>query len=419
MRDRIEVPLELEGFEVTSTTVVEGTLEVEVESTREPACQHCGSLKAVGHARNTRRIRDRSLGRPTVLLWHQRRIKCRDCGRTSRERHPALAGRRSITKRFRHRLFERAVHEAFSNVAGNEAVSIYRVMEAFDWHSTKELAEPLDHAPEVICIDESSVKKRYRYNTLLFDPQDAGAFDASEGRSETSATELLERLSPQVKAGIKAAVIDLHWPYRKALEKCLPDALIVADRFHVHVAISKAANKVRRRCGRRPSITGPRGGTDRKNHRRFERIVLDTKWTYMKRAYKLTRREQARLITLWELYPEMGAAWLMREAFLSIYDAEDRTEAERRLEVWVSHLPVANIPEITGMWEHLLVHWREQILAYHDMPCTNSFAEGLTNRIKVLKRISYGFRDQTRYRRKVLLACGRRRRTKAHPPFFT
>ena len=354
-----------------------------------------------------------------MLLWHQRRIKCRDCGRTSRERHPALAGRRSITKRFRKRLFERAVHEDFSNVAGNESVSTYRVMEAFDWHSINELAEPLDHAPKVICIDESSVKKRYRYITLLFDPQDAGAFEASEGRSEASATELLERLSPQVKAGIKAAVIDLHWPYRKALEKCLPDALVVADRVHVHVAISKAANKVRRSRGRRPSITGPRGGTDRKNHRRFERIALDTKWTFMKRADKLTEKEQKRLITLWDLYPEMELAWLMREAFLSIYDAGDRTEAERRLEVWVSHLPVANIPEITGVWEHLLVHWREQILADHDVPCTNAFAEGLTNRIKVLKRISYGFRDQERYRRKVLLACGRRRRTKAHPPFFT
>ena len=48
MRNRIEVPLDLEGFEVTSTNVIEGTLEVEVESTRAPACQHCGSLKAVG-----------------------------------------------------------------------------------------------------------------------------------------------------------------------------------------------------------------------------------------------------------------------------------------------------------------------------------------------------------------------------------
>lgn len=419
MGDRIEVPLELEGFEVTSTNVVEGTLEVEIESTRAPACQHCGSLKAVGHARNTRRIRDCSVGRPTVLIWHQRRLKCRDCGRTSRERHPALAGRRSITKRFRRRLFERAVHEAFSNVAGNESVSTYRVMEAFDWHSIKELAEPLDHAPELICIDESSVKKRYRYNTLLFDPQDAGAFDASEGRSEASATKLLERLSPQVKAGIKAAVIDLHWPYRKALEKCLPDALIVVDKFHVHAAVASAANKVRTRRGRRPSITGPRGGTDRKYHRRFERIVLDTKWSYRKRADKLTEKEQARLFTLFELYPEMGAAWLMREAFLSIYDADDRTEAERRLEVWVSHLPVVNLPEITSVWEHLLVHWREQILAYHEVRCTNAFAEGLTNRIKVMKRVSYGFRNQKRYRRKVLLACGRRRKTKAHPPFFT
>jgi transposase len=291
-------------------------------------------------------------------------------------------------------------------------------VEAFDWHSLRELAQPLDHAPEVIHIDESSVKKRYHYHTLLFDPGGTGAFDAAEGRTEGSAIELLMRLSPQVRAGIKAAVIDLHWPYRKALEACLPDVAIVADRYHVHVAVSRAANQVRRKCGRRPDIVGPRGGTSRKLHRRFERIVLDTKWSFAKRAHKLTTSERERLDVLFEAYPEMGVAWLMREAFLAIYDSPDRAEGERRLEVWVSHLPVANLPEITRVWTGLLRRWQEPILAYIDHRFTNAFAEGLTNRIKVLKRISFGFRNAERYRRKVLLACGRRRRGSLPPPSF-
>jgi transposase len=52
--------------------------------------------------------------------------------------------------------------------------------------------------------------------------------------------------------------------------------------------------------------------------------------------------------------------------------------------------------------------WREQILNHLDDPVTNAFAEGITNKIKVIKRRSYGFRNDRRYRQKVLLACGRR-----------
>ena len=188
MNDRIEVPLELEGFRVRGSTVVDGRLEVDVVSEHPPACNHCGSLSVVSHNRHRRRIRDCSVGRPCVLVWHQKRVRCNDCGRTSRERHPQIPGRRSITKRFRRRLYEQAIHGAFSNVATKESVSIYRVIDAFDWYSIKELARPLDHAPEVIHIDETSVKKRFRYDTLLFDPAGAGAFDAAEGRTQGSAT---------------------------------------------------------------------------------------------------------------------------------------------------------------------------------------------------------------------------------------
>ena len=36
----------------------------------------------------------------------------------------------------------------------------------------------------------------------------------------------------------------------------------------------------------------------------------------------------------------------------------------------------------------------------------SAFAEGVTNKIKVMKRRGYGYRNPTRYRRKVLLICG-------------
>ena len=92
MSDRIEVPIGLDDVEVTGTKLVDGQLEVSIVSTLPAACFHCGSIDVIGHGRFRRRVRDMSLGYPTLLIWSQRRLLCNDCGRSSRERHPAVSG---------------------------------------------------------------------------------------------------------------------------------------------------------------------------------------------------------------------------------------------------------------------------------------------------------------------------------------
>ncbi|MFP5332150.1 MAG: hypothetical protein ACLGHX_07330, partial [Acidimicrobiia bacterium] len=80
-----------------------------------------------------------SHGFPTVLVWSQRRYKCRDCGRTSRERHPETLGAKRVTRRFRSRLADAACRDPWSDVASREAVSWWRVADAFDDRARLEL----------------------------------------------------------------------------------------------------------------------------------------------------------------------------------------------------------------------------------------------------------------------------------------
>jgi transposase len=67
----------------------------------------------------------------------------------------------------------------------------------------------------------------------------------------------------------------------------------------------------------------------------------------------------------------------------------------------------AGIPEFLNSWR-TLQWWDEEILNYFDDRVTNAFAEGITNKIKVIKRRSYGCRNSFRYRQRVLLGCGHR-----------
>lgn len=407
MLDRIDVPLDLEGFEVTGSEVVGGVLEVSVRSSRRAACHHCGSVSVTGHGRNERRIRDRSCAYVCVLRWSQRRFRCDDCGKTFRERHPEVAGRRSVTERFRKRLFERACNEPFTDVATAEAVTNYRVLEAFTHHASTVERGPVE-PPRVLAIDESAFKKRFMFHTVFSDPERGYVFDLVEGRHKGAVFGGLMRLDAQVRASIETVVMDLHWPFRQAVEELLPDARIVADKFHVLRSVDMAAAKVRIRFARRTTRrrTGRDGGVSRQHNPAFDPAMQRARWTFMKRVGKLTDKQVAWLHELFDVWPpEVVAAWWLKEEFAAIYDETDRASAERRLDAWIETMEATGIDEFHNVWRQLQ-WWREQILNYIDDRVTNAFAEGITNKIKVMKRRSYGFRDPVRYRQKVLLSCG-------------
>ena len=407
--DAIRVPLDLDGFEVIDSQFVDGTLEVEVRSARAPACHHCGSLDVAGHQRNIRRIRDRSCGYPTMLLWHQRRVRCRDCRRTCRERHPKIAGRRSITNRFRKHLFDRAVSEPFAWVAAAEKVSGYRVVEAFDAHASEELAGPPDWFPRVVNLDESAFRRMFSYHTVFSDPERGVVFDLVEDRSQAAAELGFSLMSAGMRAAIETVVVDCFPPYRKATERWLPWARIVLDKFHAMRMVDDCAHRVRTRASRKRATNLP---NNRSGHQ-FDRRVRRLRWAFSKRASTLTDDDRSKLFAMFETYPEVGLAWLLKEEFASIYDASDRDEAARRLQVWKHHVMVSGIGEFIRTWRRTLGAWEEQILSYFDDRVTNAFAEGITNKVKVIKRSAYGFRNPVRYRSKVLLACGHRRRSGA------
>lgn len=55
-------------------------------------------------------------------------------------------------------------------------------------------------------------------------------------------------------------------------------------------------------------------------------------------------------------------------------------------------------------WDRMLQRWREAILACYPRRVSNGYTEGVHTRIKLLKRSSYGLRNQEANVRKMLLA---------------
>ena len=398
MAEAIEIPLGIDDFDVVFSELVGEVLEVHVRSTFPLACWHCGSVAVRGHGWCERRVRDLALGRATVLVWRQRRLRCADCGRTSRERHLEVPERCQVTRRFQRHLFDRACKQPFAEVAAQEHVSHWRVVDAFDLHSA---VAPELGTPRVLALDESSFQKRFNFYTALFAPDQRRILDAVHGRGQRSAEVLLWRLPAEVRAGVETVVVDCYWPFRKAIEEVLPHARVVADRFHVCRSVDLAATRVRMRHGRRTYWRGRDGGTSRQHNPRNDPEVTKLRWVFAGRRHHLDADQLSQLTAVFARFPEIGVAWWMKEAFSAVYEAPDRAEGERRLAVWAHNLEAAGLEELTNVWRNLST-WREEILAYFEDRQTNAFAEGSTNKIKVMKRRAYGFRNHDRYRRKII-----------------
>ena len=83
----------------------------------------------------------------------------------------------------------------------------------------------------------------------------------------------------------------------------------------------------------------------------------------------------------------------------------DRLEAERRLDCFLAACERSGLAPFEA-FANGLGPWRQELLAYFDEPLTNGYAEGVTNKVKVIKRRAYGVPSFRSFRRRVLLACG-------------
>ena len=101
----------------------------------------------------------------------------------------------------------------------------------------------------------------------------------------------------------------------------------------------------------------------------------------------------------------LAEAWGLKEAFRAVYAARDRLEAERRLEAFMGAVERAGLPSFIAFAEGIRP-WRDEILAYFDEPTTNGYAEGVIDKVKVIKRRAYGLPTFAGFRERVLIACG-------------
>lgn len=116
-------------------------------------------------------------------------------------------------------------------------------------------------------------------------------------------------------------------------------------------------------------------------------------------------KKQARLDCILELYPDICEMYDRLQEFLLIIDMDSYALQRVNLTDWLHRALPSEVLEIQSA-ANTLQHWRGYIQNTWKSGYTNGVAEGLNNKIKILKRISYGLRSFENLRKRLLLVCG-------------
>lgn len=350
------------------------------------------------------RIRDLPIaGRRATLRWRKRRYRCKECRRTHTESCPQAPTRQRLTRRFRARLAERVRSGAHAEIAREERTSRYHVTRAMRIAATEAIEARPAALPRRLSFDEAAHRKgSNNLTTVVSDLDRKCVHEVLDGRSKRVLERYLGSLEEDQRAGVEVVCIDLHDPYRQAVRAKLPDAQIVADPFHVVRGAGEALDTVRRTRQReqRATVKGKRGRKATWNRR-----LYGARHLLLRGRERLSERQRQRLCDLFAFDPVIAEAWWLKEALRSVYAAESRTQAGQLLDRFFLAARRSGYQPFTA-YTNGIEPWRAEILAHFDQPVSNGYAEGVINKVKVIKRRAYGLPTFEGFRERVLVACG-------------
>jgi len=411
----------------------EGTRVVHVVTDDEAAagCPSCGvlSTSVKGHA--VTRPRDVPFGPdPVHLVWHKRRWRCMEaaCPRGSfTESLPTVPARARVTTRLRTECGA-GIATRFSCVkAGAEhyGLSWPIAHAAFVAHVDPVLAQPLPPV-KVLGIDETRRGKvqwgqdpdtgRWfvladRWHTGVVDAAGTGGLLAHiDGRTAAKVAEWLEAQPEAWRAGVTHVAIDLSASYAKAVREALPEAVVVADSFHLVKAANDMLTQVRQHVTREQ-----RGRRGRKK---------DPEWAARRRLLtaheKLTPEAFARL---WNALIDAGDpgieilhAYTVKENFRQLMalagTSPDRDQIRARLWAFYEQAASSPSPEV-HRFAATIETWWPAVEAAITTGYSNARSEGYNRLAKHQGRNAFGFRNTTNQTRRIRWACTRQHRRAA------
>lgn len=324
--------------------------------------------------------------------------------------HPRFKGLSTAFAELTGRWMEETTGEAVSRMTGCASMTLWRLDQWRMKRMKQEMTIPEDLPLRLMSADEVHMRTIKPKKNRLDKSQwhrvfitnlvsyEAGIVVANaKGRDARSLKSCLKQLTEKQRRQIKYLAVDMHDGFIKAAEELCPNARVVVDRFHVAEALNRAFNKVRQQEFEKA----------KQNQDKFQKEMLmpSKRFILMERAKDLAKKDKTRLEKLRKLNGNINTAMMLVEYFHAILDKKTVKQYQQGLDLWVE---LVNESALEPLKEFLKTvrKYQGRIETYIESHLTTAVSEGLNNKIKVLKRVGYGYTNTESFMNKILQRAG-------------
>lgn len=382
----------LPGFKILSV-VRANPLIFEVSCELKASCPHCDGTRCRIKDTFLRKLRHESFGaRLCRLEVRVHKYRCLSCGKYFNQRLPGVMPYARATESFKREVctkHEQGISQrTLQKELGIGNATVERWYQKSVEMKMRELSER--DCPRILGIDEHFFTKKQGYATTFVNLKTHRVFDVVLGRSEASLRGFLSKLKGREK--VKVVVMDLSETYRSIIKKYFPNAMIVADRFHVVRLINHHFLKAWQQFDEE----------GRKN-RGLLSLMRRHQWNLSdEQREKLGRyllKEVPVMSAIYEFKQELCKFMLLKSV-----NHREVSEYARPFMAMLNELKDHPVEALRKLGETLRA-WLDEVVRMWRFTKTNSITEGLHTKMEMLSRRAYGFRNFKNYRLRVIVMC--------------
>lgn len=380
------------GYRYVRTRYKQGEVIVKIDKPRESLkCPACGSRHV--HIDEWFRRYWRSVpvgGKAVWIEMHVPKVACQKCGARRRVPVSFAEGKRQHTRKFERYVSELLEYMTPADVARHLGISWDLANEIQKRRLGRKFARPKLKKLKRIAIDEVHLGKRHRFVTLVLDLDHGRVVYVGQGKGEEALKPFWRKLKA-AGAKIRAVATDMAPAYISAVLKNLPKARLVFDRFHVTKLFNEKLTELRRALYREAQDVLQKD------------VLKGIRWLLLKHPDKLDdeRNERERLQEALNLNQSLAVAYYLKEDLRQFWEQPDRRAAAAFLKDWCARARASGIRILQKFAETLQGH-RTGLLAWYYEPISTGPLEGTNNKIKLLQRRAYGYRDLELFKLRIL-----------------
>lgn len=388
--------LNLSEFNIINDQSEGDNRRIWVETVEPPdGCPHCGVIPPFSkYGKKEQLFMDIPVrGQRIGIIVNRQRYKCKHCGSVFFEPLDSMDKRRQLTNRLIDYIETESIMRSYTEVADSVGLDEKTVRIIFSEY-VQRLEQTVPRVfPTWLGIDEIHIIGKPR--GVLTDIERRLLFDFTKDRTKAVLDPYFESIDMFDRMGVEYVTMDMWKPYKDAVYRFFPNALVIVDKYHVVKELNIIMDKMRK---------GYKDGLSKEELKQLKR----DRYILRSRRYNLKFSDEIILQTWESQYPELYEAYECKERFFVIFDsASNSTDAKHLLDEWKLSIP-EYMRKYVGSLLTSLNNWETEILNYFDCGLTNAFTEGLNNMIRTMNKNGRGYSFDV-LRAKLLLAYGQKK----------